>query len=201
MNFAQITDIERQGLIIETQMTYEERNQDQTLTVFRLLRVSIPKLLEIQRTHAGKLEQQHNDVEKLLQRLQERASRVHGVQHGQSLTDQLKATERVMVEREQEMAEVSRRARARLDGEREAMKKKCLLLVIRMTREEVNAILGPVEKDHGPTPHSIIMGGYQHFYQGHYHIALKYNAGGRLESWLDMGYRPWKVGFCDGSGY
>ena len=39
MNYAQITSLEAQGLVIETQMTYEEPNPDGTVTVYRLLRV------------------------------------------------------------------------------------------------------------------------------------------------------------------
>ena len=48
MNFAQITNLEAQGLVIETQMTYEEANADGTVTVFRLLRVPAKRLIEIQ---------------------------------------------------------------------------------------------------------------------------------------------------------
>ena len=48
MNYAQVTTLEAQGLIIETQMTYEEVNEDGTATVFRLLRVPVLRLLEIQ---------------------------------------------------------------------------------------------------------------------------------------------------------
>lgn len=48
MNFAQVTDLEAQGLVVETQMTYEESNSDGTVTVFRLLRVPMTKLVAIQ---------------------------------------------------------------------------------------------------------------------------------------------------------
>lgn len=48
MNYAQVTDLEAQGLVIETQMTYEEPNADGTVTVFRLHRVPVPKLVAIQ---------------------------------------------------------------------------------------------------------------------------------------------------------
>ena len=48
MNYAQVTTLEARGLIIETQMTYEEVNEDGTATVFRLLRVPVQRLLEIQ---------------------------------------------------------------------------------------------------------------------------------------------------------
>lgn len=49
MNYAQVTNLEAQGLVIDTQMTYEEPNQDGTITVFRLLRIPAAKLVEIQR--------------------------------------------------------------------------------------------------------------------------------------------------------
>lgn len=48
MNYAQVTNLETHGLVIETQMTYEEPNPDGTITVFRLLRVPATKLTAIQ---------------------------------------------------------------------------------------------------------------------------------------------------------
>lgn len=48
MNFAQVTDLEAQGLVIETQMTYEEANPDGSVNVFRLLRVPVTRLRAIQ---------------------------------------------------------------------------------------------------------------------------------------------------------
>lgn len=48
MNYAQITSLEAQGLVIETQMTFEEPNPDGTVTVYRLLRVPASKLVAIQ---------------------------------------------------------------------------------------------------------------------------------------------------------
>jgi hypothetical protein len=62
MNFAQVTDLEARGLTIETQMTYEETNPDGTVTVFRLLRVPVAKLLAIQ----GSLQAQGHAQEKAL---------------------------------------------------------------------------------------------------------------------------------------
>src|SRR5690348_9302323 len=35
MNFAQVTDLEAQGLLIETQMTYEEQNPEGSIIIFR----------------------------------------------------------------------------------------------------------------------------------------------------------------------
>lgn len=48
MNYAQVTNIEAKGLVIETQMTFEEPNPNGTVTVFRLLRVPASKLVAIQ---------------------------------------------------------------------------------------------------------------------------------------------------------
>ena len=49
MNFAQVTDLEAKGLVIETQMTFEEApNPLGMMTVYQLLRVPAKKLIEIQ---------------------------------------------------------------------------------------------------------------------------------------------------------
>ena len=45
MNFAQTVDVS--ALVIETQMTYEEENPNSTVTVYRLLKVSLTSLLEL----------------------------------------------------------------------------------------------------------------------------------------------------------
>lgn len=47
MNFAQIPDLS--GLVIETQMIFEEPNVDHTITVYRLLKVSLPDLMQIKK--------------------------------------------------------------------------------------------------------------------------------------------------------
>lgn len=62
MNYAQITSLEAQGLVIETQMTYEEPNPEGTVTVYRLLRVPAVKLLAIQ----GRLNEQTRGQEQAL---------------------------------------------------------------------------------------------------------------------------------------
>jgi hypothetical protein len=63
MNFAQITSLEAQGLVIETQMTFEEPNADGTVTVYRLLRVPASKLVSIQ----GRLQVQSRDQEQAME--------------------------------------------------------------------------------------------------------------------------------------
>lgn len=62
MNFAQITSLEAQGLVIETQMTFEEPNADGSVTVYRLLRVPASKLVGIQ----GRLKAQGQAQEQTL---------------------------------------------------------------------------------------------------------------------------------------
>ena len=63
MNFAQITSLEAQGLVIETQMTFEEPNADGTVTVYRLLRVPASKLVTIQ----GRLQVQSQAQEQVIE--------------------------------------------------------------------------------------------------------------------------------------
>jgi len=63
MNFAQVTNLEAQGLVIETRVTYEESNSDGTVNVFRLLRVSATKLAAIQ----GRLQTQSRAQEETLE--------------------------------------------------------------------------------------------------------------------------------------
>lgn len=48
MNYAQVTTLEAKGLLIETQMTFEDQNEDGSITVYRLLRVPLDKLLALQ---------------------------------------------------------------------------------------------------------------------------------------------------------
>lgn len=64
MNYAQITSLEAQGLVIETQMTYEEPNPEGTVTVYRLLRVPAAKLVAIQ----GRLNEQARGQEQSLEK-------------------------------------------------------------------------------------------------------------------------------------
>src|SRR5262245_42727050 len=49
MNYAQVTDMEAKGVVIDTQMTYEETNPIGLITVHHLLRVPAKQLVEIQR--------------------------------------------------------------------------------------------------------------------------------------------------------
>ena len=83
MNFAQITSLEAQGLVIETQMTFEEPNADGTVTVYRLLRVPASKLVGIQgrlkeQSHAQEqaIEQSRKELAVIQQTLGEKATKL-----------------------------------------------------------------------------------------------------------------------------
>lgn len=69
MNYAQITSLEAQGLVIETQMTYEEPNPEGTVTVYRLLRVPAAKLVAIQSRLNEQARTQEQSLEKTRQEL------------------------------------------------------------------------------------------------------------------------------------
>jgi hypothetical protein len=64
-NFAQITDLA--GLTIETQMTFEEKNQDGTYNIFRLLKVEINQLTkwktELLARSTAELKKHNSEVE------------------------------------------------------------------------------------------------------------------------------------------
>jgi len=79
MNYAQITSLEAQGLVVETRMTFEEPNADGTVTVYRLLRVPASKLVAIQdrlhaqsRTQEQALEQSQKQLATIQQTLAEK---------------------------------------------------------------------------------------------------------------------------------
>ena len=71
MNYAQITSLEAQGLVIETQMTYEEPNPEGTVTVYRLLRVPAAKLVAIRGRLNEQARAQEQSLEKTRQELTE----------------------------------------------------------------------------------------------------------------------------------
>lgn len=66
MNFAQISHLNSPGLVIETQMTFEELHADNTVTVYRLLRVSINSLLSHQEVVQRFAKKETSDLEPLL---------------------------------------------------------------------------------------------------------------------------------------
>ncbi|WP_447973688.1 hypothetical protein [Nitrospira sp. Kam-Ns4a] len=133
MNYAQVSSLDAQGLLIETQMTYEEPNPDGTLTVFRLLRVPVAKLLAIQRRAQAKnrqqelaleqtarellesqqvlaeksrqVEQQQREVERLLRHHQAQAQALEAMQRELLVSQQLVAEKASRVEQQQQEVE------------------------------------------------------------------------------------------------
>lgn len=87
-NFAQITDLS--GLLIETQMTYEEPNRDGTFNVFRLLKVNMAQLTQwkaqllerattVVREQQQRVEQETAELERQQERLQASAKRAQEI--------------------------------------------------------------------------------------------------------------------------
>lgn len=87
MNFAQVTSLEARGLVVETQMTFEEPQPNGTVTVYRLLRVPIEKLRVIQnnlRTQSVVQEQSLEKAQRDLQGVQQSLARKQQLLDGQS---------------------------------------------------------------------------------------------------------------------
>ena len=99
MNFAQITSLEAQGLVIETQMTFEEPNADGTVTVYRLLRVPASKLVGIQgrlkaqsQAQEQTIEQARKELAVIQQTLGEKATKLDQQQRQvEKMLDQINA--------------------------------------------------------------------------------------------------------------
>lgn len=90
-NFSQITSLEAQGLVIETQMTFEESNSDGTVNIFRLLRVPIAKLLSVQSQLQSKSRTKEQEIEQGRRELEvKRAALRQKEQEAETLLQQLK---------------------------------------------------------------------------------------------------------------
>lgn len=67
MNYAQIANLDGAGIIIETQMTYEEKNKDGTYNIYRLIKTDLDKLLsaqkDLQNTSQKKMEEMIKIIE------------------------------------------------------------------------------------------------------------------------------------------
>ncbi len=96
MNFAQVTDVEAKGLVIETQTTFEETNPIGMITVYQLLRVPAKKLVEIQ----GHLQEQ---------------TRLQGQVFDKSQRD-LQLVQQAVVSRYQRLEEQNRQIQETLDS-------------------------------------------------------------------------------------
>jgi hypothetical protein len=166
-NYAQITSLEAQGLVIETQMTFEEPNADGTVNVYRLLRVPIAKLLSVQSQLRSQSRTKEQEIDKGRRELEvRRAALHHREQEAEALLQQLKSqlgeqqaksshgdpnapvAERlreasIQVERRTEDTEaVIRSAQQRIARGNEERKTLCSLLIKGMTRFEVAALVG-----------------------------------------------------------
>jgi hypothetical protein len=166
-NYAQITSLEAQGLVIETQMTFEEPNQDGTVTVYRLLRVPVSKLLSVQSQLQGQsrfreqeldrgrkeleirratLRQKEQEAESLLQQLKgqlgEQQTKPGDNDSNTPIVDQLKQVS-VQVDKQAKDAEaVIQSAQQRIARGNEARKAMCSRLLKGMTKAEVSAVIG-----------------------------------------------------------
>jgi hypothetical protein len=84
MNYAQVTDVEAKGVVIDTQMTFEEPpNPLGMITVYQLLRVPAKKLIEIQgqvqeqtRLQGQALDQSQRDLQLVQQAVVKRYQRI-----------------------------------------------------------------------------------------------------------------------------
>lgn len=172
MNYAQVTSLEAQGLVVETQMTFEEDDRDGTVTVFRLLRVPVTKLIAIQgriqdRTKAQEqaLDQSRQDLEKRAQTLEQQQRQVqHLLQQllakfpekknepialsntqvplTESLEESMRSIERRLESEEHSVTEIAKRARDRIRTEEETTQAHCKYLVEGMRKNEVVGIMG-----------------------------------------------------------
>ena len=93
-NFAQVTEVEAKGLVIDTQMTFEEPpNPFGLIRVYQLLRVSAKKLVEIQEhvQEQTRLQEQALDKSQRALQLVQQAV-VHRYQHIEEQNRQIQAT-------------------------------------------------------------------------------------------------------------
>ena len=67
MNYAQIANLERTGITLETQMTYEEQNRNGTYNVYRLLRTDIRKLLAGQKRQQTTTQARMKELNRMLE--------------------------------------------------------------------------------------------------------------------------------------
>ena len=180
MNFAQITSLEAQGLVIETQMTFEESNADGTVTVYRLLRVPASKLVGIQgrlkaqsQAQEQTLDQARKELAVIQQALGEKATKLDQQQRQveqmlQQINAKLQASSTPTNRSERSVTLVDRlkETDAKLDASEEELnrlsrqvqervmsssQKACRYITPGMTPTEVTRILGsPDGKERGP---------------------------------------------------
>lgn len=170
-NFSQITSLEAQGLVIETQMTFEESNSDGTVNIYRLLRVPIAKLLSVQsqlrskssateqQLHEGRrelemkraaLRQKEQEAETLLQQLRSQLGEQEAKSsQGTPVVQRLKEASIQVEKRAEDTEVVIQSAQQRIAMGNEERKAMCARLIKGMTKAEVAAVLGePTARDH-----------------------------------------------------
>ncbi len=199
LNFTQAASLN--GLTIDTQMTYEEHNEDGSVTVFRLLRVPIPKLLALKsapqysfsppspRPPAVKTPTKPYratpDIPDECLYLQGHMEQL-GCYWQKRIEAEGKDFKAKQAEEERRLAETNpeeyaerkalQQAKARILAEREETKQMCRKLVVGMTKEEIRAVLGEPAK-------SRPLGDVEHIYygsQGQLQLALQ---DGKLPMW------------------
>ncbi len=128
MNFAQTVDVS--ALVIETQMTYEVENPNSTVTVYRLLKVSLTSLLELKgKADGGGLDSP---------RMREALKRLRALRQGQ-------ASQKVQVEpSEQAIATQSKELQNQIHWKSTMA---CKYVLPDMTTSEVQSLLGNPDLD------------------------------------------------------
>ena len=135
MNFAQVTDVEAKGLVIEPQTTFEETNIIGKVTVYQLLRAPAKKLVEIQ----GHLQEK---------------TRLQGQAFDKSQRD-LQLVQQAVVSRYQRLEEQNRQIQETLDSMsrlQESLREKALRFEQAHTEvEQLLQLLSAKVKDTQPT--------------------------------------------------
>ena len=178
MNYAQVTTLEAQGLGVETQMTFEEPNADGSVTVYRLLRVPIDKLLAIQgrvqsqsKAYEQGLETARQEllvVQKSLSEKERQAEallkvlsnefRGRGLTPTQptgSVVSDLKQAETILSKQDSEAELILSQVRQRVRSEQQKNEARCARLEKGMTKQEVRGLLGEPDEDSSGLKNSI----------------------------------------------
>ena len=153
MNYAQITSLEAQGLVVETQVILEEPQADGTVTVYRLLRVPASKLIAIQsrlqsqsRAHEQTLEQSRKELAATQATLREKAMKLDQQQRQiEQMLQQinpklaLKGTPNNRSEQSGSLADHLKETKARLDADEQELNRLYLQVKERIKSSSQNA--------------------------------------------------------------
>lgn len=170
MNYAQVTTLEAKGLAIETQMTFEESNADGSVTVYRLLRVPVDRLLAIQgrvqsqsKAYEEGLEKARQEllvVQKSLAEKEREAETLLKVLSTElrskgltptpptgSVVNDLRQAETTLSKQDSEAAMILGQVRQRVRSDQQKNEARCARLERGMTKQEVRALLGEPDED------------------------------------------------------